>query len=171
MKIKEFVEELIKTNDENKEEYIAGHITEDYVPYLSKMVLCDRVINASCYADVEGEKVFRINSPAQYMLLVMGVIYQYTDLEQGESIVADFDFLDQYGLVDAIIGMLPEGEYDTIRALLDMMIGDIRENERSLVSYIDNKIKSSELVMNALGEVFSDILKEVDADGTDGSVE
>lgn len=169
MKIKDFVEEIIKA--ENKEEYIAGHLVEDYVPYMSKIVLCDRIIKASCYVDVEGEKVFRINSPAQYMLLVMGVIYQYTDLEQGESIIADFDFLDQYGLIDALVSMLPEGEYDTIRALLDMMIGDIRENERSLVSYIDNKIKSSELVMEALGDVFNDVLKEVDTDGTDGSVE
>ena len=159
MNIKDFVDKFTESPD--KEKYIKEHIVLEYLGYLNKVDLCDRVIKASCYKEVMGKQVFYMNTPAQYMLFVMAIIYKYTDIEQGESIVADFDFLDQHGLVDYLIANIQEGEYKTLQALLEMMIGDIMENERSLVSYFDNKMDAMGMTMDALGEALGNILGDV----------
>lgn len=159
MNIKDFVDKFTESPD--KEKYIKEHIVLEYLGYLNKVDLCDRVIKASCYKEVMGKQVFYMNTPAQYMLFVMAIIYKYTDIEQGESIVADFDFLDQHGLVDSLIANIQEGEYKTLQALLEMMIGDIMENERSLVSYFDNKMDAMGMTMDALGEALGNILGDV----------
>jgi len=156
MKIKDFVDKYNKVSD--KEQYIKEHIVRTYLGYLNKVDLCDRVIKASCYKEVMGRQVFYMNTPAQYMLFVMAIIYKYTDIEQGVSIVLDFDFLDQHGLVDALIANISDGEYETLQALLEMMVGDVMENERSLISYFDNKLDAMGMSMDALGEALGDML-------------
>lgn len=153
MEIKDFINECSKAED--VESFIKDHIKIDYLGYLQKVSLCERVINASCYKEVDGIRKYYMNSPAQYMLLVMSVIYEYTDIEMGSSVVADFDYMDAAGLIDTIILLLPEGEYETIRSILDMMVGDLRENERSIVSYIDNKLDAIGITMDSMVDMLN----------------
>ena len=151
MRINEFISSISEAD--NVEEAIREHITKDYINYISKANICERIAKASCYKKVNDRTVFWINSPAQYMLLVMEVIYQYTDLERGDNIIDEFDVLDAAGLVDVIISLLPDREYETIRSLLAMIVEDIRENERSFAGYLDGKI-----------DVMNDILSAIDED-------
>ena len=160
MKVKDFVEKYNKATD--KEAFIKEHVVKDYVGYLEKVAMCDRVIQSSCYKEVEGKRVFYVNTPAEFMLFVMTIIYTYTDIEAGDSVVADFDFLDQHGLLETINEFIPSSEHETLQALLEMMVGDIMENERSIVSYMDGKLDALGMSMDALGEALGDMLADVD---------
>ena len=156
MKIKDFVEEFAKSED--GEEFIKSHITRDYLEYLKKISLCDRVINSSCYQEVNDRRVFHMNRPVQFVLFAMSIINEYTDIEQGENVIVDFDYLDQYGLLDVIVALIPKGEYETLQAILEMMIQDVMDNERSIASYMDNKLDAAGMTMEALGEALGELL-------------
>lgn len=165
MKVKDFVEGYIKSD--NKEDYLKSHIVVDYLNYLDKVCLCDRVINASCYKKINNKRVFHMNTPAQYMVFVMSIVYEYTDIDKGTAMVADFDYLDRHGLVDSIVANIADGEYETMQAILEMMIGDIMENERSIVSYLETKFDSLELIGDTIIEMMNDMTKSSEEESTD----
>ena len=155
MKVEDFIRKYNKTSDIDT--FISNRITTTYLPYEEKITLCDRVVQATCYKEVEGKRIFWMNTPAQFMLFSVALIETYTDIELSENVIDDFNALDQQNLITKIIATIPENEYATIRGLLDMIINDIRENERDLVSWIEGKKET----LNIVAESFFDMLAEM----------
>lgn len=137
----------LRTDTDNKDDmvskYVTTHINKKYISYAQKCDMARRIINATCYIDAErfgeNKKVFSMNSPARYMLFCLSVIDAYTDIEiDFEHSVESFDALSENGGVDIIFHFIPEKEVDMISTILDMCLSDELENERNIVSTIDN---------------------------------
>lgn len=148
MTVKEFLD------DYNNNHELDKHIVKKYIPYAEKISWCDLIIKSSCYEKVsEDKQIFKINSPTRQMLLSMTLIRAYTDIEVDNSdILSDYDNLTESGLLMLIIDSLPEDEVNRWYNLIDMCLDDLMTNTRDLVSYIDTKVQSYEMIFGKLYE-------------------
>ena len=146
MNTEQFVKEYNETTD--KEKFVKKHILKDkYIPYAEKVAICKRIVNSTSYVKSGEIKTYRKNTPGQYMLFVLNVIDLYTDI--------DIDFTDApnefdkvYPLnVSNIICSVCEAEINTLNTVLKMIEDDLEINERTLVSYIENKISLLETIL------------------------
>ena len=147
MKIDEFLRKYNSAKDKDK--FLSECIKRDYVPYHEKIADCDRIIRAS----MESDGMFKINTPAQFMIFMIQLIIRYTDIEQAENILEMFEKLDEFNLINAIVSKIPEREYTSYNTILNMVQDDYMENNRSLLSFIETKVKALGLSMDALLDV------------------
>ena len=77
---------------------------------------------------------------------------------------SDFDMLAKLGLIDALFHYMPENEVATMQTILNMVLDDLMENERSLVSMMEG---ASEGVVDMLA-AFSNATKELIEDAGNG---
>ena len=157
MTIHDFLEEAIKLNEDELEKYLADRIKVNYVSYTDKCGICDRILNASCYVEIDGRKTFKINSSARFMLFMVALIQEYTDIEFSDNIVADFEMLDRAGMIDAIVSFIPDGEYTTMENLLNMGLSDKMENERSIVTLLENSRDAIGLALATIGDLMEEL--------------
>lgn len=88
------------------------------------------------------------------------MIRNYTDLVWSkDKTVEEFDLLSKYGLVDALFAYMPEKEVGTTKTILDMVLNDLMENERSIVSFMDS---ASYGITDILDAISSAIMKEIE---------
>jgi hypothetical protein len=72
----------------------------------------------------------------------------YTDLEFDQTnVLVQFNLLEQYGITEAIINAIGE-DYDSFRTIVNMTLDDTMQNERSLISYLENLGQSFSVVMD-----------------------
>lgn len=146
MKIDEFIRKYNSAKD--KEKFLAGCIKKTYIPYHEKVADCQRIINAT----MESDGVFRVNTPAQFMIFTVNVISKYADIEY-DDVLTTFEKLDELNLINGIISHIPEREYSTYNTLLSMTQDDYMENNRNFISFIETKVKALGLSMDAILEV------------------
>ena len=146
MKIDEFIKKY--NNAKDKDKFLSECITTQYVPYRNKIADCDGIIKAS--SELDG--IFRINTPAQFMMFMIQLISRYTEIEKEEDILGEFEKLDELNLINAIISKIPEREYTSYSTILNMIQDDYMENNRSLLSFIETKIKALGLSIDTILE-------------------
>ena len=165
MEIREFVAKFKNCRENEREKFIEKHILKDkYVPYAEKIDTCKAIVNTSCYKKIktsDGEKTFfKLDSPARYFSYCIAMIRNYTDLVWSkDKTVEEFDLLSKYGLVDALFAYMPEKEVGTTKTILDMVLNDLMENERSIVSFMDS---ASYGITDILDAISSAIMKEIE---------
>ena len=143
MKIDEFIRKYNSAKD--KEKYLSGCIKKNYVPYHEKVSDCQRIINAT----MESDGIFKINTPAQFMIFTVNIISKYTEIEYTD-VLETFEKLDELNLINAIVSRIPEREYATYNTLLNMVQDDYMENNRNIISFIETKVKALGLSMDAI---------------------
>lgn len=148
MNVNEFIEKYKNSND--KEKYLAKHITNKYVSYATKIDECKRIIESTSYKMIGEQKVYYKNTPGQYFQFVLRLIFNYTDISIGEDIVSDYDLLNEQGLINIIIDTIPKSEYEEWRTILAMCDEDFYENTRSIPSLIDIKFEEIRLMLESL---------------------
>lgn len=146
MKIQEFVDEALKvTNDSIKEKRINSMLkTKSYVSIIDKINLADRVTKAATHEfDKDGNIVgFKVNSLTKYILHVMGIIEMYTDLEiNNGNILAEYDLLNENGLIEIIVKSIKEQEIAECQMCLDMVFNDAIQNEMSTEAFIKRQVE------------------------------
>lgn len=141
MDIGKFIDEYSKLKDESaKERLMSKHITATYLPYTKKIGEAQKILDMSCY-DLNDQS-FSINTPVRYMLFVMSVVRNYTDLEfSTENGPEQFDLIEKYGVIETIIRLIQD-DYEKFDVVLKMMLDDLMINERSTPSFIEKKFKS-----------------------------
>lgn len=171
MQIKEFCMKYKNCREgQEKERFIEKHILKDkYVSYPEKIENCKAIVNVSCYKKIkigESEKtIFKLDSPARYFSYCIAMIRNYTDLVfDNDKTVEGFDMLAKFGLIDALFHYMPENEVATMQTILNMILDDLMENERSLVSMMEG---ASEGVVDMLA-AFSNATKELIEDAGNG---
>ena len=147
MKIDEFIKKY--NNSKDKDKFLEECIKVTYIPYHEKIADCGGVINAT----IEKDGIFKINTPAQFMIFMVQIITRYTDIEKDDDIVGLFEKLDELNLVNAIISKIPEREFTSYNTILNMMQDDYMENNRSVISFIETKVKALGLSLDTLLEV------------------
>ena len=83
----------------DKDKFLSGCITTQYVPYHEKMTDCEMVIVST----TKMENEFRINSPMRFMLFVTTLLSRYTEIGEDEDVLTVFETLDENDLIDKII--------------------------------------------------------------------
>lgn len=160
MTVNEFVE---KYNDsKNKEEYLRSVCKTEYVPFETKVADCNRILKSTSYTNTEPN-MYKQNSSSRKMLFLLTLIERYLDV--------DIDYtnaLEEYNklcmismdrIFDSFNDELPAstrvdiGRYEDI--LYDME-SDLRENERSIIGYLDSKFAS----LGIIGEALNKMLEE-----------
>lgn len=163
MKSIEFVkgyQEAKKTNAQDA--FIKKHITRTYLPYELKIAEAKDVVEKSCYKDINGKRVFQQNSPAFFMLFMLKVVANYTDIEIGENkeSLATFNAFAKAGLFEALITVFPR-EYDSFNTVLQMVKDDEMENYRSFAGFFETKVESLDMALGAIAEAANNLqLKE-----------
>ena len=138
MTIAEFVKQFNK--EQNKENFVKKHITNNYVKYAEKIARCRNIIQICCYSSIGEKTFFKINSPVKAMLLQMTLIQCYTDIEIDASDLDGYDMLMQSKVFGTIIKSIDESEIILFNSILDMMIDDEIMNTRDIVSFLETTI-------------------------------
>lgn len=140
MDIGKFVDEYSKLKDESaRERLMSKHITTTYLPYAKKIGEAQKILDMSCYDP--NDQSFLINTPIRYMLFVMSVVRNYTDLEfSNENGIEQFDLIERYGVIETIIKLIRD-DYEKFDVVLKMILDDLMINERSTTSFIEKKVK------------------------------
>lgn len=159
MEVKEFVSEYKKcATDQLKDRFFKKHIVANYIPYELKIAHCENIAKNTMYLTVDEENnIYRQNSPMRYVLFVLTLIKLYTDIEiDFNDSLNIFNELDMNNLIDTIITYIPSSEYSKFQTVLNMIIDDEIENNRNIVSYIDNNISA----LKVMGSTLTEMLKE-----------
>lgn len=143
MKIDEFIRKYNSAKDKDK--YLKESIKKTYIPYHEKVADCERVVKAT--TEIDG--IFKINTPAQFMIFTVNIISKYAEIEY-EDVLDTFEKLDELNLINALISHIPEREFASYNTILNMVQDDYMENNRSLVSFIETKVKALGLSMDAI---------------------
>ena len=143
MKINEFIRKYNAAKD--KEKYLSGCIKKNHIPYHEKVSDCQRIINAT----TESNGLFKINTPAQFMIFTVNIISKYADIEYDDALEM-FEKLDELNLIDSIIAHIPEREYTTYNTILNMVQDDYMENNRNLISFMETKVKALGLSIDTI---------------------
>lgn len=154
MKSEEFVKGYQKAKKTNSHEaFIKKHITKTYLPFELKIAEAKDVVEKSCYKEINGKRVFQQNSPAFFMLFMLKVIANYTDIEIGENeeALTTFNAFAEAGLFEALISIFPR-EYDSFNTVLQMVKDDEMENYRSLAGFFETKVESLDMALTAIAE-------------------
>lgn len=143
-----------KAKDKTFEDFMKKHITTSYIPFMNKVAICGSIAKVTCHVK-EGEREFiRFDSPTRYLIFVMKLIENYTDIEVGTDNVAEqYDKLNEVGAINTLINYIPEAEYAEFSTILNMKMDDLRDNEYSTTALFYNlreELRISEEVLNSV---------------------
>lgn len=111
---------------------------KDYISIIDKQRLAQRVLGACTF---EENGVIKTDSFQKYFLFTIGALQLYTDLEfdvEGD-IYSEYDELCKTGLLDAVLGTFEE-DYSRANAVLNMLYGDMVENNNSVANILGTAI-------------------------------
>ncbi len=186
------VEQFVKKYKENstddaKQEFLHNSVkTEKYLSYNSKIVLAKKIVENSSYAvepviengeilkdengnvKFEQTKKLQIDSNRREILFIYTILQHYTNIEMdGVKILEEFDMLNEAGLIDKIIAMIPEREIAEFDAVVKRTFADFMENNYETHAFIINQVQR---VADVLNMVLTPIAQKI-ADMPDGELE
>ena len=152
MKYDDFVKKCKSLKD--RDSFIKKHIVKTYLPYEAKISEAKEIVRRSCYREINGVETFYQDSTIAYMLFMLRIISNYTDIEyeEGADALSAFNALSEANLFEVIVRALPVNEYDAFNTVLRMVKDDEMENYRSLAGYLETKVEAISLALNSLAE-------------------
>ena len=171
MKIKEFCKEYSNRIDKLKGDYLKENLKiTTYLPFIKKDALAQNIVNATTYKFEDYTKEdgtpgrrrtnqIQVNSTAQMLLFYRVIIENYTDLEvETEGFYEEYDLLNESGLLDKIMQMIPEKEIAELKMICDMKKDDIIFNQSTPKAFINQQI---ERVSTILGVTLKPVLDKL----------
>lgn len=127
-----------------------------YVNYGAKLILADSIIKTSCLKD---GNVY-IDSCKKYLLYIYTLIKQYTNIDINEKdLLLQYDLLDQCGLIEEIIKLIPEKEIVTFKTILDMKQNDLITNKYGTHAFISDQIERVKTISPEITKAFTPLLE------------
>ena len=142
MTIKDFVEKYnAMATDRLKEDYLKDNLhIKTYLPFLTKVTLADKLAKITTLDKDTGN--VNIKSDVNYLLFCRMIVEQYTDLQvETEGFYEEYDLLNESGLLDKIIQMIPEKEIAEFKMICDMKKDDIIFNQSTPKAFINQQIE------------------------------
>lgn len=131
-------------------------ITTDYIPYIQKVSECKNIADITSHKEIAKKKVFVADSTTRHLFYIMKLVSLYTDIEfEDNELVDAYDELNRKNILYAIFdenGIIPSGELQEFKKIMEMVMEDMYENERSTTSILDN-------VKDAIGMVIGTMLE------------
>lgn len=142
MYIKEFVEKYnANATDRLKEDYLNDNLhIKTYLPFLTKVTLADKLAKITTLDKDTGN--VNVKSDVNYLLFCRMIIEQYTDLQvETEGFYEEYDLLNESGLLDKIMQMIPEKEIAEFKMICDMKKDDIIFNQSTPKAFVNQQIE------------------------------
>ena len=159
MKIFDFVEKYNAiATDRLKEDYLKENLKiTTYLPFLTKVTLADKLAKITTLDKDTGN--INVKSDVNYLLFCRMIIEQYTDLQvETEGFYEEYDLLNESGLLDKIMQMIPEKEIKEFKMICDMKKDDIIFNQSTPKAFINQQI---ERVSTILGVTLKPVLEKL----------
>ena len=153
MTIKEFAEKYnAMATDRLKEDYLNDNLhINTYLPFLTKMTLADKLAKVTTLDKDTGN--VNVKSDINYLLFCRMIVEQYTDLQvETEGFYEEYDLLNESGLLDKIMQMIPEKEINEFKMICDMKKSDLLQNKYENHAFISEQV-------TRFGELIGTILK------------
>ena len=136
LNVTEFVDGYEKAK--TKSTYLKKIKINDYVPYGEKVFLANKIVESTSYDERHNIK---IDSPSRYLLFIYTLLKNYTNLDlDAQNMTQYFDLLNKCGLVDDIVGMIPEKEVNEFNKVLSMAYEDFMTNHYEIHGFIEDVI-------------------------------
>ena len=142
MYIKEFVEKYNAiATDRLKEDYLKDNLhIKIYLPFLTKVTLADKLAKVTTLDKDTGN--VNVKSDVNYLLFCRMIVEQYTDLQvETEGFYEEYDLLNESGLLDKIMQMIPEKEITEFKMICDMKKDDTIFNMGTPKAFINQQIE------------------------------
>ena len=142
MYIKEFAEKYnAMATGRLKEDYLKDNLhIKTYLPFLTKVTLADKLAKVTTLDKDTGN--VNVKSDVNYLLFCRTIIEQYTDLQvETEGFYKEYDLLNESGLLDKIMQMIPEKEIAEFKMICDMKKDDIIFNQSTPKAFINQQIE------------------------------
>ena len=159
MTIKEFVEKYNQiATDRLKEDFVKNNLKiTTYLPFLNKVIIADKLAEVTMLDKETGN--VNIKSDVNYLLFCRSIIENYTDLQvETEGFYEEYDSLNESGLLDKIMQMIPEKEITEFKMICDMKKDDIIFNQSTPKAFINQQI---ERVSTILGVTLKPVLDKL----------
>lgn len=141
MKIREFVEKYNAiATDRLKEDYLKDNLhIKTYLPFLTKVTLADKLAKVTTLDKDTGN--VNVKSDVNYLLFCRMIVEQYADLQvETEGFYEEYDLMNESGLLDKIIQMIPEKEIAEFKMLCDMKKTDLLQNKYENHPFIADQV-------------------------------
>ena len=141
MTIKEFTEKYNAiATDRLKEDYLNDNLyIKTYLPFLTKVTLADKLAKVTALDKDTGN--INVKSDVNYLLFCRMIIEQYTDLQvETEGFYEEYDLLNESGLLDKIMQMIPEKEIAEFKMICDMKKSDLLQNKYENHAFIVSQV-------------------------------
>ena len=172
MKIKEFVNKYNSFSTESlRDNFLKNNLKiKDYVSFLMKNTLAQKIVDVSTYMyedyiKEDGTKgrrrtnTIHVNSTVQYVLFCRVIIENYTNLEvETDGFYEEYDLLNESGLLDKIMQMIPEKEITEFKMICDMKKDDTIFNQSTPKAFINQQI---ERISTILGVTLKPVLEKI----------
>ena len=172
MFIKNFVESYSNFATQNlKDDYLKDNLEiTTYVPFVKKVTYAASLAQNTMIDKDTGN--VRVSSESNYLFFVRSIIELYTDLEiENNAFYDEYDLLNESGLLDEIMQMIPEKEINEFKMLCDLKREDILTNQYETHSFISDQVtRFGELIgvsLKPLLEKISDQLDNMDKNDLD----
>lgn len=140
--IKNFVEKYntIKL-EKSAEDFLKENVhIKTYLPFLTKVALADNLAKITVLDKDTGN--INVKSDVNYLLFCRIIIEQYTDLKiETEGFFEEYDLLNESGLLDKIMQMIPKKEITELKMICDMKKEDTIFNMGTPKAYISQQIE------------------------------
>ena len=159
MFIKNFVESYSNFATQNlKDNYLKDNLEiTTYVPFIKKVTYAASLAQNTMIDKDTGN--VRVSSESNYLFFVRSIIELYTDLEiENNAFYEEYDLLNESGLLDKIMQMIPEKEIAEFKMICDMKKDDIIFNQSTPKAFINQQI---ERVSTILGVTLKPILEKL----------
>jgi len=164
--VKEFVKALTnRSSDDARRVYLEGTLAiKDYERYEVVCAICDQII-ASSYFTTDGQ--FKVDSCKKYLMYVSALLNTYTNIRFDENdALGDFNLLQRYGLVDVIIGYIPDAQVAMFDSVLNMKSNDLMTNYYEPHAFVrEQVVKFAPLIhgwIDSFLNIAEDVVKEID---------
>ena len=126
--------------DRLKEDYLKDNLhIKSYLPFLKKVTLADKLAKVTTLDKDTGN--VNVKSDANYLLFCRMIIEQYTDLQiETEGFYEEYDLLNESGLLDKIMQMIPEKEITEFKMICDMKKSDLLQNKYENHAFIADQV-------------------------------
>ena len=172
MFIKNFVESYSNFATQNlKDNYLKDNLEiTTYVPFIKKVTYAASLAQNTMIDKDTGN--VRVSSESNYLFFVRSIIELYTDLEiENNALYDEYDLLNESGLLDEIMQMIPEKETNEFKMLCALKREDILTNQYETHIFISNQVtRFGELIgvsLKPLLEKISDQLDNMDKNDLD----
>ena len=164
MNVSEFVNSYLSVNNATSKDAMLKKLNvKSYVSISKKMSFIKNVVDSSNSIFDENHNFIRheLNSMGQHMLFLVFLIEEYTDLKfNGDKIIDDYDLLSQNGLIEKIIEMIGEKEFQECSFLLALYKDDFMQKNFSTQAFIKNQADRVCDLIKALSSPIIDSVNE-----------